>query len=1364
MLRSSIIFLAILAIGSVLPGRLRAQEARTADSRIVFRTRPAEGGRIDVDSRIWRARYRLEETDAALSPEALLRRESVSFGWSPTLKDLERTDDVRLSRSRHVTFQQRFKGLPVDGRYVRINLDSEDKATMILSGYTPIDEGVAFNSSPSIRTEDAVATVRRQFAPRGGAVSEPELVVHPGGKPILAFRMIVWPSHLPSEKVVLVNAQTGAIISSREEGLSLGKRFGKHEYSSNDASGVGRETLKFPSSDTKSLSSRVFTDGSGFVYDPDPITKAGVPYGAPYSDANDATNPQLDDARTAVTLRDISTDGSGLFVLEGPHVQIVGVNQSGSTTYTPPRSPSADGFFFDRSEDGFEAVNAYYHIDKSQRYVQSLGLQDRQNLSIDVNPHGLTSDDSFYFPNRNILVFGSGGVDDAEDASVLWHEYAHALLQAASPGLLSSLEGTAFHEGWSDYWAASYARYLWETGAVARSDWERVFRWDSGDGEIWSARVLDHAGHYPEDTCSDDFSPVNCSPHNDGRLWGTVLMEIYTELGRAVTDELNLRSHAYILAPVTFRDAAEALVQADLDYFGGVHLDVLLDRLGNRGLVDPGSFRPSISHEAITWSEDLGGMVTISAEAIGVSSPIASVVVRYENSVGEEDVLVLQSVSGTSYEGDLPLPSSPDVISYFLEVTDTGNRMAFLPANAPSAVFEFGVGPDTEAPVLNHTPIVQVPLVIWPPTVDVEASDNLGIERVTVTYRIEDITGTELTQGSFDLSGINGFYSSEFPVDPGSLPPNVEVHYWIEGIDAAQIQNVTRLPATGEFDFSVTSEGMLRSFDFELPSSLVTAAGIWDRGEPTFGLLAAHSGSNVMATSRSMAYPASTGLSTLEFSRVNLESVTDALLTFWHWYDMEHDGSADPASTTAQLWDGGNIKASLDGGQSWQLLIPEIGYSGVIAQSQANPLGGEPAFGGYSYGWRQVIVPLPVGSDVRLRFDFGTDNSNSDESRSFAGWYIDDVRISTQRPEDAGFPTAIVLPPSNQVLSTEEMEPVVQAQFVDDNGVADVFIDYEYDTADGVTFGTIRMDLDPATSNVFFAAFELETAPRPSDRLTYQIRVSDHLQQVSVFPSLQTDFGIDFWLMQDSDITKRSSASGIWSRNGDGWSITQRESQSQVSSINLVPLDLPSNSTSVRLVLKHRHSLTSDLGGNVKISPYDGQSWTVLDPETGYPDVLFLEPDHPMSGEPGFASDREGVIETSFALDSWAGLQVRIRIDLATPRTAIATEAWDIFSVELNESTNSEAFDVPRSLALHPAYPNPFARTSQIGFTIEDAGPVELSLYDVLGRRVALLADGFFEPGTYERTLSADNLTAGVYIIRLISSGRKKDRLIVVAD
>ncbi len=45
--------------------------------------------------------------------------------------------------------------------------------------------------------------------------------------------------------------------------------------------------------------------GTAMVFDPDPLTKTGSNYGGNYSDNGDATNVDLDAARTAVTLFDI---------------------------------------------------------------------------------------------------------------------------------------------------------------------------------------------------------------------------------------------------------------------------------------------------------------------------------------------------------------------------------------------------------------------------------------------------------------------------------------------------------------------------------------------------------------------------------------------------------------------------------------------------------------------------------------------------------------------------------------------------------------------------------------------------------------------------------------------------------------------------------------------------------------------------------------------------------------------------------------------------------------------------------------------------------------------------------------------------
>ena len=68
------------------------------------------------------------------------------------------------------------------------------------------------------------------------------------------------------------------------------------------------------------------------------------------------------------------------------------------------------------TDDGFEAVMAYYHLDKSQRYVQSLDVgRPIQQAPVRVNPQGRSDDLSGYTASDNALVFGIGGTE-ADDA------------------------------------------------------------------------------------------------------------------------------------------------------------------------------------------------------------------------------------------------------------------------------------------------------------------------------------------------------------------------------------------------------------------------------------------------------------------------------------------------------------------------------------------------------------------------------------------------------------------------------------------------------------------------------------------------------------------------------------------------------------------------------------------------------------------------------------------------------------------------------------------------------------------------------------------------------------------------------------
>ncbi len=73
--------------------------------------------------------------------------------------------------------------------------------------------------------------------------------------------------------------------------------------------------------------------------------------------------------------------------------------------------------------------------------------------------------------------------------------------------------------------------------------------------------------------------------------------------------------------------------------------------------------------------------------------------------------------------------------------------------------------------------------------------------------------------------------------------------------------------------------------------------------------------------------------------------------------------------------------------------------------------------------------------------------------------------------------------------------------------------------------------------------------------------------------------------------------------------------------------------------------------------------------------------------------------------------------------------------------------DILRRLSV---WPNPLAEEAEIGFALGASARVRLSVYDVLGRRVAVLADGYYLAGQHRLHFDGRGLPAGVYLIRAV--------------
>jgi hypothetical protein len=87
-------------------------------------------------------------------------------------------------------------------------------------------------------------------------------------------------------------------------------------------------------------------------------------------------------------------------------------------------------------------------------------------------------------------------------------------------------------------------------------------------------------------------------------------------------------------------------------------------------------------------------------------------------------------------------------------------------------------------------------------------------------------------------------------------------------------------------------------------------------------------------------------------------------------------------------------------------------------------------------------------------------------------------------------------------------------------------------------------------------------------------------------------------------------------------------------------------------------------------------------------------------------------------------------------------------------SNENDGLDSPNRFSLDQNYPNPFNPSTKISFSLEEAAPTQLIVYNMLGQKVATLVNERLSAGEHTFNFQADNLSSGIYIYRLQSANQ----------
>ena len=524
----------------------------------------------------------------------------------------------------HFYYDQTYKGLPVFYGEVAVHMGRDGHVWGVTNTYTPVsDKSINPTVSADAAYQAALAAIgvtdNRQIVSE--FPSQQTLGIFPtAGGGLLAFKVTVSTNNPTGHFETIIDANTGEILEAP---------FDRDCY----------------------------VDGVGKVFTPNPVVSEGI------NNLTDGTAIP-DSYYKPVTLMGLNGPPNDKLIgqYSQPHPSMPNPAVRANLDFSDLRRTSSN---FNYNEE-----QVYWAIDFGERAFQALGYTTGNGNPIMSYPiyayahnapdiGGSNVDNSHFNPDNSQgsgtghLCFGTGGVDDAQDSEIIWHEWGHATLWNERPGINQNLSSEGVGEGSGDYLAGTLSKRT----IGAASYYVTVGEWDAvsyNPGNPAFLRRLDNPAFWHMN---------GTEVHDAGETWSHPCFDFDNQVGPDVALDIFLQAvFLFDLSPTQVEGAA-AYITADQ----------MLNQGACAGLIN----------NAFKERHTIAGNVVPVVHTIGVSTPgSAAFFLRNSVTPGPADLTITYGASGQTplvgdYDGngsDTIGVYSPSNGFFFLRNSNTGGN------------------------------------------------------------------------------------------------------------------------------------------------------------------------------------------------------------------------------------------------------------------------------------------------------------------------------------------------------------------------------------------------------------------------------------------------------------------------------------------------------------------------------------------------------------------------------------------------------------------------------------------------------------------------------------------------------------------